>query len=163
VQYGDWPGTAAADDIDPSSASVRRYLREKGLVKPNEFLIAVQLFVGETHHNNQLAKPYIRAFLLEGADNYEDVKKRLEELESAGEPIPVREVNIDMHLEAFVGMFKPLCGHADLARPSVNGSRIHSHRRGLMKVIVLENRTKGAAHIISSSKETYQRRSQGTM
>jgi hypothetical protein len=27
------------DDIDPSSASVRRYLREKGLVKPNEFLI----------------------------------------------------------------------------------------------------------------------------
>jgi hypothetical protein len=74
------------DDIDPSSASVRRYLREKGLVKPNEFLIAVQLFVGETHHNNQLAKPYIRAFLLEGADNYEDVKKRFEELESAGEP-----------------------------------------------------------------------------
>lgn len=106
VQYGDWHGTAAADDIDVGNVSVSRYLEQKGLVKDNEFLIAVELFVGETHHNEQVAKPYIRAFLLEGADNYEDVKKRLEELESAGEPIPVREVNIDMPLEKFVGMFK---------------------------------------------------------
>lgn len=106
VQYGDWHGTAAADDIAPSSVSVRRYLREKGLIKPNEFLVAAELFAAETHHNGQLAEPYIRAFLLEGADNYEDVKKRLEELQARDEPIPVRAVDINMSLGEFVGMFK---------------------------------------------------------
>ena len=106
VQYGDWHGTAAADDIDPGSQSVRRYIEEKGLAKPNEFLVAVQCFIGETHHSDKLPEPYIRAFFLAGADNYEGVKKRLEELEVAGEAIPVREARIDMSLEEFVGVFK---------------------------------------------------------
>ena len=105
VQYGDWHGTAAADDSDVSAISVDRYLEKKGLIKPDEFLLAVQLFVGESH-NNKLAKPYIRAYLLNDAENYETVQARLEELESAGEPIPVREVNIDVPLGEFVAMFK---------------------------------------------------------
>jgi hypothetical protein len=105
VQYGDWKGTAAADDSDPLAVSVGRYLEKKGLIKPGEFLLAVRLFVGESH-DNKLAEPYIRAYLLKDAENYGAVQERLEELESAGEPIPVREVNIDMPLGKFVAMFK---------------------------------------------------------
>ena len=106
VQYGDWHGTAAADNIDPGHADLHRYLEGKGLMKDNEFLMAVQFFVGEIHHSEQMPKPYIRAFVLEGLDKYEDVQKRLEELEAAGEPVPVREVEIDMSLNEFFGMFK---------------------------------------------------------
>jgi hypothetical protein len=105
VQYGDWKGTSAADDSDPLSLSVSRYLEKKGLIKPDEFLLAVQLFVGETH-NNKPKKPYIRAYLLKDAKNHDAVRERLEELESAGEPSPVREVRIDMTLGKFVAMFK---------------------------------------------------------
>jgi hypothetical protein len=105
VQYGDWKGTAAADDSDPVATSVHSYLEKKSLIKPDEFLLAVRLFIGE-NHNNKLAKPYIRAYLLKDAGNYEAVQERLEELESAGEPIPVREVKIDVPLGEFVAMFK---------------------------------------------------------
>jgi len=105
VQYGDWHGTAAADNTDAGNVSVDDYLKKKGLIKENDFLVAVQLFVGETH-NNKLAEPYIRAYLLKDAENYESVQEMLDELESKGEPIPVREVNIDMPLGKFVAMFK---------------------------------------------------------
>ena len=106
VQYGDWHGTAAADDIDIGNVSVERYLRERGLMNEGEFLLAIELFVGETNRNDDLPEPFIRAFVFEDADKYEDVKERLEELEARDEPIPVREIRIEMSLAAFVGMFK---------------------------------------------------------
>jgi hypothetical protein len=104
VQYGDWKGTAAADNSDPMAASVDRYLKKKGLLKGG-FLLAVQLFVGE-NHENKLSKPYIRAYVLEEQLDYEGVEKHLAELESQGEPIPVRELTIEMSLEEFVALFK---------------------------------------------------------
>ncbi len=104
VQYGDWKGTAAADNSDPMSVSVDSYLKKKGLLKGG-FLLAVQLFVGE-NHNNKLSKPYIRAYVLEEQLDYEGVEKHLAELESRGEPIPVRELTIEMSLEEFVALFK---------------------------------------------------------
>jgi hypothetical protein len=106
VQYGDWHGTAAADDIDPGARSGRRYLEEKGLVKDNEFVVAIEFFIGEAHHNEKLPKPYIRAFVLEGVHKYEEAQKRLEELQAAREAVPVREISVDIPLEEFLGMFK---------------------------------------------------------
>jgi hypothetical protein len=106
VQYGDWHGTAAADNIDPSHSDVHRYLRKNGLMKENEFLIAVQFFIGEIHHSKDLPEPYIRAFVLEGVRTYEEAEKRLKKIELSGEPVAVREIKIEMSLEEFIGMFK---------------------------------------------------------
>jgi|SRR5882762_2656277 len=105
VQYGDWHGTAAADDSDPMAVSVDRYLEKKKLIKPGEYLLAVQL---STHsdHNKPDDEPYIRAYLLDGAGDFEKAKARLDELEAAGEPIPVREVEINVPLGEFVSWFK---------------------------------------------------------
>jgi len=105
TQYGDWEGTAAADSADVGAVSVSEYLRKKGLFKDDEFLMAIHLFVGE-NHNNKLSKPYIRAFVFEGLDKYEDVRARLEELESEGEPIPVREIKMELSATEFIAMFK---------------------------------------------------------
>jgi hypothetical protein len=106
TQYGDWRGTASADDIDPSSVSVRRYIREKNVGKPTEFLIAVEFFLGETHHSNDLPKPFIHAYFLDGVAKYEEAQKKIEEYQARNEPIPVRQVDIDISLEEFFGMFK---------------------------------------------------------
>lgn len=58
VQYGDWEGTAAADDTDAGSLSLHRYLEQKRLIKPGEFLIAASLWVGEN------SEARLTAFLL---------------------------------------------------------------------------------------------------
>jgi hypothetical protein len=106
TQYGDWHGTVSADNIDPSNLSASRYLREKGFIDDNEFLIAMEIFVGETHQHEDVPKPYVHAFVLEGVGKYEDAQKRLEELAKKGEPIPVRQINLDMSILEFFGMFK---------------------------------------------------------
>ena len=106
VQYGDWHGTATADDSDPMAVSVDRYLQTKKLIKPGEYLLAVQLYTGSEMKVGKLDKPYIRAYLLDGAGDFEKAKARLNELEAAGEPIPVREVEINVPLEEFISWFK---------------------------------------------------------
>jgi hypothetical protein len=105
VQYGDWKGTAAADDIDPAADSMDRYLEQNGLMKPDEFLLAAKLWVGE-NSDNKIAGVYIRAYLLKDHENYESVKQTLKELEADGQPIPVREVSVKLTLEQFVALFK---------------------------------------------------------
>lgn len=106
VQYGDWHGTAAADDSDPMLVSVDRYLEEKKLIKPGEYLLAVQLSV-QNDKNRLDDEPYIRAYLLDNTGGEgEKAKARLEELKAAGEPIPVREVEINVPLDEFISWFK---------------------------------------------------------
>ena len=105
VQYGDWHGTAAADNSD-FEMTVYKYLEKKNQIKPGEFLLAVQLYTGSEMKVGKLDKPYIRAYLLEGAGHFEAAKARLDELEAAGEPIPVREVEINVPLGEFVSWFK---------------------------------------------------------
>jgi hypothetical protein len=99
VQYGDWEGTAAADDADPKS--LEHYLRENALIKPDEFLIATSLFVGDSS-GDEPGFLYIRALLFEGTD-YEDVGKKLAAKPGA---IPVREVEIKLTMAQFVALFK---------------------------------------------------------
>jgi hypothetical protein len=105
VQYGDWHGTAAADNSD-FEMTVHGYLEKKNLIKPGEFLLAVQLYSGSENQNKKLEEPYIRAYLLADAGDFKAAKARLDELEAAGEPIPVREVEINVPLGEFVSWFK---------------------------------------------------------
>jgi hypothetical protein len=105
VQYGDWHGTAAADNAD-FEMTVHKYLEKKKQIKPGEYLLAVQLYTGSETKVGKLDEPYIRAYLLDGARDFEQAKARLDELEAAGELIPVREVEINVPLEEFISWFK---------------------------------------------------------
>jgi hypothetical protein len=99
VQYGDWEGTAAADGAN--ATSIEDYLESKGLIKEDEFLIAVKLWVGE-NHGGKLGSTFVRALLVKGQE-LESVRDALNAI--AGE-IPVRSVDVAVTLEEFVGLFK---------------------------------------------------------
>jgi hypothetical protein len=103
VQYGDWQGTAAADDAGGGENSIRDYLEKKQLIKPDEFLIATSLWIGE-NHDGKLGHVSIRAFLLKGHRDFESVQTALADLR--GEPVPVRAVEIPLTFEEFVALFK---------------------------------------------------------
>ncbi len=105
TQYNDWKGTAAADDVDPIAVSMDGYLESKGLIKADEFLLAIELWVGE-NHGSTTDGVHVRAYLLKGHQDVESVKETLEQLKADGEPIPVREVSIKLTLQQFVAMFK---------------------------------------------------------
>jgi hypothetical protein len=93
VQYGDWEGTAAADD---AHTDLREYLEGKKLINPNEFLIAASFFVDEDYSN-------VRAFMFQGGRDFESVKDHLAAITG---PIPVREVNVKLTPKEFIGLFK---------------------------------------------------------
>ena len=95
VQYGDWHGTAAADNTD-FQERLHAYLEKKELMKPGEFLIAVSLWVGE-------GSTFIHAYLFEGGPSHDDVLNQLDAIDG---PVPVREVTIEMPLQEFLKSFK---------------------------------------------------------
>ena len=94
TQYGDWEGTAAADGAH--AITVHEYLQDKGLINPNEFLLATSFYSSESF-------THVRAFMFQGGNNFESVQNTLAGI--AG-PIPVREVNVKLTPEEFLGLFK---------------------------------------------------------
>jgi hypothetical protein len=100
VQYGDWEGTAAADDGDEKS--VERYLEDKGLIGKDEYLVAASLWVGE-NHDGRIGSISISAFIYAGD---EPIEKVAEAIHAAARPIPVRVVELNLPLAGFVGLFK---------------------------------------------------------
>lgn len=99
VQYQDWNGTAAADDADRNSLS--DFLRTKGLMTGNEFLIASSLWVGE-NHGGKLGSVGITAYLFDKPD-HASVKAAIDAI--AG-PIPVRKVDVTVTIDEYIGFFK---------------------------------------------------------
>lgn len=97
TQYGDWQGTAAADDIDAHKKSVERHLKEKGLIKPHEFLVATSFYTGEDDFVS------IKALIFENGDNFESVKAAINATRG---PLPVRRVRIELTAKEFLAMFK---------------------------------------------------------
>jgi hypothetical protein len=104
-QYGDWKGTAAADNSDPVRKSVHDYLEQHRLLKGEEFLLAVEFGTADNAPED-LKSPYIRAYMLQGARTVEQVEKLVGESKATGRPIPVREIEIEVSALDFVGMFK---------------------------------------------------------
>ena len=99
VQYGDWKGTVAADDID--ILGIHELLRSRRLMKKTEFLIGIHVWIGE-NRAGQVQQPYITALLLEGIDNYESAEAALR----APDPINVKSVKVELTLNEFMGLFK---------------------------------------------------------
>ena len=96
TQYGDWEGTASADE-QPSS--IHDYLKNNDLIGDHEFLLAVTLYVGE----HSFDAPYVKAFIFEKGDNYESVKAALDSIKG---PIPVRRVDVKLTMGEFFELFK---------------------------------------------------------
>ncbi len=98
VQYGDFEGTAAADRAD--RGDLREYLEAQNLIQPGEFLVAVELWIGE-NHSGKVAQPSIKALLVDAPDYDGAVRDVLNQ-----DPVPVRKVDVPLTLEEFVGLFK---------------------------------------------------------
>lgn len=99
VQYGDWEGTAAADESD--GVKMRQLLEKSGALKAEEFVVAIELFVGESHRG-KVAQPYINALLYNKAD-FDTVAAAI--MATTG-PVHLRKVRVDISLDEFLGLFK---------------------------------------------------------
>jgi len=100
VQYGDWKGTAAADDADFNALD--KYLDEKGLKHADEFLIATSLWVGE-NHPGRLGSISATAYLHRGHRSAESVKASIS---SSSGPVPVRRVQLELTIQEYIELFK---------------------------------------------------------
>lgn len=94
TQYGDWQGTASADDVP--TLSLDEYLEKNGLIKPHEFLIAASFYTSEHDFAS------ISVFLFEGKD-FESVKAALDAVDG---PVPVRRVDVKLTAKEFLDLFK---------------------------------------------------------
>lgn len=99
VQYGDWKGTSAADNADKGDAE--DWLEAKGHKKPDEFLLGVTLWAGENQGKHK--DPVSVTFLLASPRDHDSVKAQIQ---SAGGPVMVRRVQVEMKLLEFFGLFK---------------------------------------------------------
>jgi len=114
VQYGDFKGTAGADNAD-GNHGLNDFIKDRGLIQDGEFLIAASLWIGESA-GGKLGHTYIQALLFNHGDsNYETVKAALDAM---GGPIPVRAVDISVSPEEFISFFKRFS--VVLTRPSLN-------------------------------------------
>jgi hypothetical protein len=88
TQYGDFDGSAAADG-DMGLTSVESKLVDRGLIKEDESVVAIDLYVSQGF-------TYIKAFVIDGYLNSQTMPT----------PLPVREVDLPISHEDFFGLFK---------------------------------------------------------
>ncbi len=99
VQYNDWKGTVAADDANLND--IRKLLTDRGELSSDEFLLGVELWLGEMH-GGELERPSVKALIID-AENYEAAERILNE--SEGMP-PVKVIELDLSMEEFLLLFK---------------------------------------------------------
>ena len=99
VQYGDFKGTGAADRSDNNDAT--KWLEAKSLKNADEFLVGVELYVGENHGTHR--DPVYVHFLLAKPGDFENVRSMIEGTKG---PVPVRKVSVNMELTEFFSLFK---------------------------------------------------------
>jgi hypothetical protein len=100
VHYGDWKGTAAADNAMPKG--IYELLEARGVYNyKTQFLLGVELRATE-NQGKRMQLPSVTALIAERGD-YAHVQ---EFLDSEGDPVPVKRVELELALEEFVGLFK---------------------------------------------------------
>lgn len=100
VQYGDWEGSAAADDM--AHRDIHDLLRARGHLRKGEFLVAIEVWRGESHPS-QAREPSIQALIMKG-DNFEEIAAALSD---ASYPAQVRRVELEgVSLLEFIALFK---------------------------------------------------------
>jgi hypothetical protein len=96
AHYGDWEGTASADDL--SLKSIQDYLKSKGALSGEDYLLAVSLAVDESLDGN-IPSIFVQAYIYNGENDYEKVQTLLNSLPG---PIPISEVNVSITLPNFL-------------------------------------------------------------
>lgn len=99
VQYSDWKGTAAADNADRND--IRKLLRERGVLSDDEFLVGIELWLGEMH-GDKVKPPSVGALIID-AENFEAAERILDETD---DPLPVKRVDLELSMEEFLLLFK---------------------------------------------------------
>ena len=99
VQYDDLKGTVAADRVDRGGP--QRWLRDKNLINDDEYVVGISMFAGENHgvHRDPISVDFLVSEL-KGYDNIPEM------IQSVGEPVEVKRVQVDMNLIDFFGLFK---------------------------------------------------------
>jgi hypothetical protein len=100
VQYNDLRGSAAADCADRTAAA--KWLRDNGHIT-DEFVVAISMRAGENHGTH--IDPVSVKFLVSGLHDYDNIPAMLQ---AAGEPIQVKEIQVDMGITDFFALFKRL-------------------------------------------------------
>ncbi|MGE3335225.1 MAG: HEPN-associated N-terminal domain-containing protein [Rhodospirillaceae bacterium] len=100
VQYGDWRGSAAADDIFRGDLS--DYLQSIDQLGEDEFLVGVEMWLGENHPGRPIEEPFVTA-LISNRGDFDTLKAKLS---AQKDPIPLRRVRLDLTLAEFFGKFK---------------------------------------------------------
>lgn len=102
VQYGDWNGTAAADNAD--GTEITDLLRSRKLLQEGEFVVGVRAFIGE-NHPGKVRDPYVEV-LIAAAGDYDTVQTMLAATPDA---LVLKSVTVNnLTLIEFFGLFKRL-------------------------------------------------------
>lgn len=99
TQYGDFTGSASADRHD--TADISNYLEARGLIQKGELAIGIELYSGEVRAKSQDEKVVVTVLLATG-EGHDNIKAAID----SGEPLKVRKVRLEMHLNEFFGLFK---------------------------------------------------------
>ena len=91
AQYNDYIGTAAAD-CHNSRADLAEKLQQEGLKTESESLIGFSIYLGEVYSE----KICLTAYLHSTNTPLEDI----------ADPVPLKEVEIELSVEEFQGIFK---------------------------------------------------------
>jgi len=97
VQYQDWSGDAAADDAD--FVTIREYMKERGLMKDGDFLVAIRGSNGENTRNMAVTPMWVTALLVPARD-FDAAQKYLAQSNR------VREVRFEMSVLEWAAAFK---------------------------------------------------------
>jgi hypothetical protein len=101
VTFGDWEGTASADNLDKNDIS--DLLEQRRLLdRKSELVVAIELYTAENHPGQPVRPPTVRAYIAtgEGYDNIADWIRR------TPDPLPLRQIEVELTHEQFVGLFK---------------------------------------------------------
>ena len=99
VQYGDLKGSASVDNADKTDAF--QFLKARGDVTDDEFVVGISLWVGENHGKHE--DPVSVTFYVAELNGHDNVPEKLEQ---SSEPIPLKEIRIEMDIFDFFALFK---------------------------------------------------------
>lgn len=95
VQYNDLKGSCAADRADISDAT--NWLKNKGHLNDNEFLVGISMFAGENHGTHR--DPVNVHFFITDDVGFRALGHNTNEYK-------IRTVDVDMDIASFLALFK---------------------------------------------------------
>lgn len=98
VQYNDWKGTAAADSAD--HASVQSYLKDKGYLGDEAFVVGFRVWFG-ANHGDVVTTISVRALVADGT-GFDNVNAQV----TSADVLRLKELNLELPIGEFFGLFK---------------------------------------------------------